>query len=136
MQTGTGVPPNAAPHLVRRAAEARFLGPPEWAPAAAGFGCWLAVDDQVGVQVGVSTGFGICALQLNPVCTAPTWTPTWSPNGRPAPEARGRGRPLGRAEEARLGGPAHEVPGRGRVRRDAGPGTHVHSAALWGSGGP
>jgi quercetin dioxygenase-like cupin family protein len=66
MSTGTGVPPNAAPsrHLVRRAAEARFLGPPEWAPATVGFRRWSAVDEQVGVPVGVvHTGFGICELE-------------------------------------------------------------------------
>ena len=66
MSTGTGVPPNAAPsrHLVCRAEQARFLGPPGWAPAAAGFRRWSAVDDQVGVPVGaVHTGFGICELE-------------------------------------------------------------------------
>jgi len=65
MSTGTGVPPNAAPsrHLVLRAAEARFLGPPDWAPGTTGFRRWSAVDDQVGVAVGaVHTGFGICEL--------------------------------------------------------------------------
>jgi len=63
----TGTPPPQAPvsrHLVCRAAEARFAGPPEWAPAASGFRRWPAVDDQVGVLVGaVHTGFGICELE-------------------------------------------------------------------------
>jgi quercetin dioxygenase-like cupin family protein len=47
-------------HLVRRAAEARFAGPPEWAPAAAGFRRWAAVDEGGGA---VHTGFGICGLE-------------------------------------------------------------------------
>jgi mannose-6-phosphate isomerase-like protein (cupin superfamily) len=61
MSTGTGVPPNAAQsrHLVRRAEQARFLGPPDWAPAAVGFRRWSAVDEQAGA---VHTGFGICEL--------------------------------------------------------------------------
>ena len=66
MSTGTGVPPNAAPsrHLVCRAGDARFLGPPEWAPGATGFRRWPAVDEQAGVPVGaVHTGFGICELE-------------------------------------------------------------------------
>jgi len=66
MSTGTGVPLSAAPsrHLVRRAAEASFLGPPEWAPAAVGFRRWSVVDEQAGVAVGaVHTGFGICELE-------------------------------------------------------------------------
>jgi hypothetical protein len=66
MSTGTGVPPNAAPsrHLVCRAAEARFLGPPDWAAGAAGFRRWSAVDEQAGAQVGaVHTGFGVCELE-------------------------------------------------------------------------
>ncbi len=61
--TGPRPDPPASRHLVRRAAEARFLGPPEWAPAALGFRRWAAVDDQVGAPVGaVHTGFGICEL--------------------------------------------------------------------------
>jgi quercetin dioxygenase-like cupin family protein len=47
-------------HLVRRAAQARFAGPPEWAPAAAGFRRWPAVDDSDGAM---HTGFGICELE-------------------------------------------------------------------------
>jgi hypothetical protein len=47
-------------HLVRRAAEARFAGPPEWGPAAAGFRRWAAVDEGGGA---VHTGFGICGLE-------------------------------------------------------------------------
>src|SRR5271166_311185 len=54
----------ASRHLVLRAAEASFLGPPEWAPSAIGARRWPAVDDQVGAQVGaVHTGFGICELE-------------------------------------------------------------------------
>jgi quercetin dioxygenase-like cupin family protein len=54
----------ASRHLVLRAAEARFLGPPEWAPSAIGARRWSAIDDQVGAQVGaVHTGFGICELE-------------------------------------------------------------------------
>ena len=48
-------------HLVARAAEARYLGPPDWAPTAIGIRRWAAVDDQtVGA---VHTGFGICELE-------------------------------------------------------------------------
>jgi quercetin dioxygenase-like cupin family protein len=48
---------------VRRAAEARFTGPPEWAPAAERFRRWSAVDEQGGAHLGaVHTGFGICVL--------------------------------------------------------------------------
>jgi quercetin dioxygenase-like cupin family protein len=57
--------PGAVParHIVRRAAEARFAGPPEWAPAAAGFRRWAAVDELTGALAGaVHTGFGICEL--------------------------------------------------------------------------
>ena len=51
-------------HIVRRAAEARFAGPPQWASAATGFGRWPAVDEDGGAQVGaVHTGFGICELE-------------------------------------------------------------------------
>ena len=51
-------------HLVARAAEARYLGPPEWAPTAVGIRRWTAVDDQIGSAVGaVHTGFGICELE-------------------------------------------------------------------------
>ncbi len=51
-------------HLVRRATEARFLGPPQWAPAAVGFRRWPAVDESGGAPVGaVHTGFGICELE-------------------------------------------------------------------------
>ena len=51
-------------HLVARAAEARYLGPPEWAPAALGIRRWTTVDDQTGAAVGaVHTGFGICELE-------------------------------------------------------------------------
>jgi quercetin dioxygenase-like cupin family protein len=45
---------------VRRAAEALFAGPPEWAPAAVGFRRWRAVDEGAGA---VHTGFGICELE-------------------------------------------------------------------------
>jgi quercetin dioxygenase-like cupin family protein len=62
--TGVEPDPPASRHLVRRAAEARFLGPPGWAPTAMGFRRWPAVDDQVGAPVGaVHTGFGICELE-------------------------------------------------------------------------
>ena len=51
-------------HLVLRAAEARFLGPPDWAPAAIGARRWSAIDDRNGATVGaVHTGFGICELE-------------------------------------------------------------------------
>jgi quercetin dioxygenase-like cupin family protein len=51
-------------HIVRRAAEARFAGPPGWAPAAAGFRRWAAVDEPAGTPAGaVHTGFGICELE-------------------------------------------------------------------------
>ena len=51
-------------HLVRRATQARFLGPPAWAPAAVGFRRWPAVDESGGAPVGaVHTGFGICELE-------------------------------------------------------------------------
>ncbi len=51
-------------HLVARAAEARYLGPPEWAPTAVGIRRWTTVDDQIGAAVGaVHTGFGICELE-------------------------------------------------------------------------
>ena len=47
-----------------RAAEARYLGPPEWAPTAVGIRRWTTVDDQIGSAVGaVHTGFGICELE-------------------------------------------------------------------------
>jgi quercetin dioxygenase-like cupin family protein len=62
MQTSPGAVPSR--HIVRRAAEARFAGPPEWAPAAAGFRRWAAVDEPAGAQAGaVHTGFGICELE-------------------------------------------------------------------------
>jgi quercetin dioxygenase-like cupin family protein len=47
-------------HIVRRAAEGRYLGPPEWAPGAAGFRRWPAIDEHAGA---VLTGFGICELR-------------------------------------------------------------------------
>ena len=47
-------------HIVRRAAEARFAGPPEWAPAAVGFRRSPAIDEGEGA---VHTGFGICELE-------------------------------------------------------------------------
>ena len=47
-------------HLVRWADEARFSGPPEWAPEATGARRWTAVDDQTHA---VHTGFGICELE-------------------------------------------------------------------------
>jgi len=47
-------------HLVLRAADARFLGPPQWAPSATGARRWAAVDDQTHA---VHTGFGICELE-------------------------------------------------------------------------
>ena len=47
-------------HVVRRAAEARFPGPLDWAPAAAGFRRWPAIDEVAGA---VHTGFGICELE-------------------------------------------------------------------------
>ena len=54
----------ASRHLVLRAADARFLGPPQWAPSAVGARRWAAVDDQAGAHVGaVHTGFGICELE-------------------------------------------------------------------------
>jgi quercetin dioxygenase-like cupin family protein len=61
------VTPSSAPvsrHIVRRAAEASFLGPPAWAPTAVGFRRWPAVDETRGARVGaVHTGFGICELE-------------------------------------------------------------------------
>ncbi len=51
-------------HIVRRAAEARFAGPPRWAPAAGGFRRWAAVGEPTGAQAGaVHTGFGVCELE-------------------------------------------------------------------------
>jgi quercetin dioxygenase-like cupin family protein len=51
-------------HLVARAADARYLGPPEWAPAATGIRRWSTIDEQAGAPVGaVHTGFGICELE-------------------------------------------------------------------------
>jgi quercetin dioxygenase-like cupin family protein len=56
-------PGSPSRHLVRRAAEAQFLGPPEWALAAEGFRRWSAVDERGGAHLGaVHTGFGICEL--------------------------------------------------------------------------
>jgi len=50
----------ASRHLVRWADEARYAGPPEWAPDATGARRWAAVDDQT---IAVHTGFGICELE-------------------------------------------------------------------------
>jgi len=51
-------------HLVLRASQASFLGPPAWAPAAIGARRWPAIDDRIGAAVGaVHTGFGICELE-------------------------------------------------------------------------
>ena len=59
---GSGSPSHPGPgpgptsrHLVLRAAQARFLGPPAWAPAAIGARRWPAIDDQIGAAVGRST---------------------------------------------------------------------------------
>ena len=65
-QDHTAAPPpgSRSRHLVLRAAEARFLGPPEWAPSAVGARRWAAVDEQIGAHVGaVHTGFGISELE-------------------------------------------------------------------------
>jgi quercetin dioxygenase-like cupin family protein len=57
-------PASPSRHLVRRAGEARFAGPPEWAPGVTGFRRWAAVDERTGAQAGaVHTGFGICQLE-------------------------------------------------------------------------
>ena len=57
---GASAPPLPSRHIVRRTAEARFAGPPEWASASAGFRRWAAVDESQGA---VHTGFGICELE-------------------------------------------------------------------------
>src|ERR1700730_15790748 len=57
-RSGKGV--TASRHLARWAYEARYAGPPEWAPEAAGFRRQSAVDDQT---IAVHTGFGVCELE-------------------------------------------------------------------------
>jgi hypothetical protein len=84
-------------HLVRWADEARFLGPPEWAPEATGARRWTAVDDQTHA---VHTGFGIC--ELEPGGSVPGYVHSleqsgWTWGTRPGPFGRiskihGRGR--------------------------------------------
>ncbi len=50
----------ASRHLVCRASDARFVGPPAWTAAAPGFRRWAAVSEDAGA---VHTGFGICELE-------------------------------------------------------------------------
>src|SRR5260370_41526821 len=54
------MPPPPPLHLAGGADDARFWGPPEWAPEATGARRWPAVDDQTHA---VHTGFGICELE-------------------------------------------------------------------------
>jgi quercetin dioxygenase-like cupin family protein len=50
----------ASRHIVCRAGDARFAGPPEWTPKAPGFRRWAAVSEDTGA---VHTGFGVCELE-------------------------------------------------------------------------
>lgn len=54
-------------HVVRRAADARYVSPGGWAAGALGYRRWTTVDEEAGA---VHTGFGIC--ELDPGGSLPT----------------------------------------------------------------